>query len=80
MRPGSSRGVRWPDASAVAHFVALAAGSQSEMGNSRPEGRLEEVSQAQIAPIGSGRQVQTRTVTPEVAGSGRVAHVRMRVY
>ena len=60
--------MRWPDASAVAHFVALAAGSQSEMGNSRPEGRLEEVvSQAQTAASDSRQGVQGRIVTPEVA-------------
>jgi hypothetical protein len=81
MRPGSSRGVRWPDASAVAHFVALAAGSQSEMGNSRPGCRMEKVlSQARIASIGSARQARGRTVTPEVAVSGRVAHVMIRAY
>jgi len=38
------------------------------MGNSRPEGRLEEVvSQAQTAASDSRQGVQARTVTPEVA-------------
>jgi len=38
------------------------------MGNSRPGCRLEDVlSQARIAPVGSRKQAQGRTVTPEVA-------------
>jgi hypothetical protein len=65
----------------VAHSVALPPDTQPEMGNSRPGCRMEKVlSQARIAFIGSARQARGRTVTPEVAGSGRVAHVRIRVY
>ena len=65
----------------VAHSVALALANQRQMGNSRPGRRLGEVrSQARIAITGSQKQRQGRTVTPNVAVRGHVAHVGIRVY